>query len=259
MNTAAFREAMLQVMERKVHWAWPAFTSGMVEKRRLHVHLEQEYRVYVRDFPLLIGRAYVQCPIAPVRRELAENLYEEETGGLVAGRPHPELFLEYPAGLGMDQRRFEQVQMLPNATLYRKLLDDATTGRGWEIAAAITTVFLEGTSAERAELEPSAAPRPSPKLSEHPLVKHYGLPIEHLALTKAHRQVEGNHRAAAWRVMLDFVAEPDRPRVVAWMEDALVAWQNYRDEVAYACGLQKNSSGEPIRVAANNQSEPAPA
>jgi pyrroloquinoline-quinone synthase len=38
----------------------------------------------------------VQCPIAEVRRELIENVYEEETGGLAAGRPHPELFLLYP-------------------------------------------------------------------------------------------------------------------------------------------------------------------
>ena len=33
--------------------------------------------------------------------------------------------------------------------------------------------------------------RATPPLHEHPLVKHYGLPLEHLALTKAHRAVEG--------------------------------------------------------------------
>src|SRR5678809_409388 len=113
MDEAGFREAMLQIMERKVHWAWPAFTQGLVPKSLLHVHLEQEYATYVRDFPVLIGRAYVACPIAAVRRELAENLYEEETGGLVAGRPHPELFLEYPRGLGMDMRRFDDVALIP--------------------------------------------------------------------------------------------------------------------------------------------------
>ena len=94
MDRAEFQEALLQVMERKVHWAWPAFASGLVPKSLLHVHLEQEYATYVRDFPVLIGRAYVQCAIAAVRRELAENLFEEETGGLQAGRPHPELFLD---------------------------------------------------------------------------------------------------------------------------------------------------------------------
>ena len=77
-------------MERKVHWAWPHFTSGRVAKERLHIHFEQEYATYVRDFPIMVGWAYVQCPIAEVRRDLAENLYEEETGGIIAGRPHPD-------------------------------------------------------------------------------------------------------------------------------------------------------------------------
>src|SRR5262245_947147 len=116
-------------MERKVHWAWPSFTSGRVAKDRLHVHLEQEYATYVRDFPILIGRAYVQCPVPAARRALAENLYEEETGGLVAGRPHPELFLEYPRGLGMDLKRFENVALLPRSQKYRDYLDRATTDR----------------------------------------------------------------------------------------------------------------------------------
>ena len=106
VNRAEFREALLQIMERKVHWAWPTFGDGTVPRERLHLHFEQEYATYVRDFPVLVGWAYVQCPIAEVRRDLAENLYEEETGGMIAGKPHPELFLEYPRGLGMDLARF---------------------------------------------------------------------------------------------------------------------------------------------------------
>jgi pyrroloquinoline-quinone synthase len=249
MDEAAFREALLQVMERKVHWAWPAFTAGLVPKELLHVHLEQEYRSYVRDFPVLIGRAYVQCPIPEARRELAENLFEEETGGLHAGRPHPELFLEYPRGLGMDLQRFEDVRLLPKAAAFRGVLDDATQGRGWEVAAAVTTIFLEGTSYERGELDQSAPKRPAPRLSEHPLVKHYGLPVERLALTKAHRSVEGSHRAAAWRVMLDHVPPRARLKVLSFMEETLAAWLAYRDEVAHACGLERDGSCAPVRLA----------
>src|SRR5437773_961960 len=196
MDRETFREQLLAVMKRKDHWAWPFFTSGKIAKERLHFHFEQEYATYVRDFPVMVGWAYVRCPIPEVRRSLAENLYEEETGGLVAGRPHPELFLEYPKGLGMDLARFERVKLLPRAAAFRALLDDATTDRGWEIAAAVTTIFLEGTSYERGELDARAPKRPAGRPSEHPLVKHYGLPVEHLALTKAHRSVEGDHRAA---------------------------------------------------------------
>jgi hypothetical protein len=237
MNQDELKEALLSVMERKVHWAWPSFTTGKVARDKLHVHLEQEYAVYVRDFPVLVARAYVQCPIALVRRELAENIYEEETGGLVAGRPHPELFLEYPRGLGMDLARFEDVALLPDAAKYRTFLDDATLHRGWSVAAAVTTLFLEGTPYDRSVLDPNAKKRPEPPLEEHPLVKHYGLPLEALALTKAHRGVEGDHRAAAWRVMLDHVPPIDRRAVVEAMEEALVLWLAYRDDVARACGL----------------------
>lgn len=242
MDQAEFQEALLQQMERKTHWAWPAFGAGQVPKRLLHIHLEQEWEVYVRDFPVLLGHAYVQCPVAAVRQELAENLYEEETGGIQAGRPHPELFLEYPRGLQMDMARFERVELLPGAQKYRAFLDDATRHRGWAVAASVTTLFLEGTAYERHELDPSAPARPQPPLSEHPLVKHYGLPLECLALTKAHRAVEGEHRKAAWRVMLNHVPSSDYGAVIEAMSSAVDHWLAYRDDVAEACGLRRDTA-----------------
>jgi pyrroloquinoline-quinone synthase len=202
----------------------------------------------VRDFPVLVARAYVQCPSPEVRRELAENIYEEETGGLKAGRPHPELFLEYPRGLGMDVARFESVELLPAAARYRGILDELTTQRGWPTAAAVTTLFLEGTPYERGELDDSAERRPLPPLSEHPLVKHYGLPEAHLALTKAHRAVEGGHRRAAWRVMLDHVPAAERGGVIDGMRRTLEGWLAYRDEVAEAVGLVRAADGTPRRA-----------
>ena len=239
MTRDEFREALLEVMAQKEHWAWPHFTSGKVKKDRLHVHLEQEYAVFVRDFPVLVGRAYVQCPIPAVRRELAENLYEEETGGLHAGRPHPELFLEYPKGLGFDVARFTDVTLLPGAKHYRDTIDVNTLSRGWAIATAVVTVFIEGTAHDRSLFDAAAPPRPAPALSEHPLAKHYGLPLASLELTRAHRGVEGDHRLAAWKVMLDFVPDLERPAVVDAMQQTCRAWLRYREDVAQACGLQK--------------------
>ncbi|HSN28324.1 MAG TPA: iron-containing redox enzyme family protein [Kofleriaceae bacterium] len=231
-----FREALLSVMERKVHWAWKSFTSGKVPKDKLHIHFEQEYGTYVRDFPVLVGWAYVQCPIAEVRRDLVENVYEEETGGIIAGKPHPDLFLEYPRGLGMDLSRFEQITLLPKAREFRDTLDEYTQRHGWAAAAAVTTIFLEGTEHERGELDESAPKRPAPPLEKHPLVVHYGLPLDALALTKAHRRVEGSHRAAAWRCF-EHVPQLAHGTVIKAMEATLAAWLSYRDEVAEACGL----------------------
>ncbi len=239
MDRDAFREALLQIMEHKKHWAWKSFTTGVVAKDRMHLHFEQEYATYVRDFPVMVGWAFVQCPIAEVRRDLAENLYEEETGGITAGRPHPELFLEYPRGLGMDLARFARVELAPAARAYRDALDDYTQRHGWAVACAVVTIFIEGTDHERGELDPDAPRRPAPPLEDHPLVVHYGLPLEALALTKAHRRVEGDHRAAAWRCILDHVPTTDRAGVVAAMQHTLAVWLAYRDEVARACGLTR--------------------
>lgn len=248
MGRDTFCHQLLHVMEAKDHWAWPAFTSGMVPKHRLHIHLEQEYAIYVRDFPVMVGWAYVQCPILEVRRALVENLYEEETGALVAGRPHPELFLEYPRGLGMDLSRFVDVKLMPAAKTYRALLDDTIQRHGWEIAAAVVTIFIEGTKNDRVTVDPTAPKRDPLARCEHPLVKHYGLPLEHLALTRAHRQVEGDHRAAAWKAVLDFVPPAKRKSVVTAMEQVLAHWLHYRDEVAAACGIERGPDGRP-RVA----------
>jgi pyrroloquinoline-quinone synthase len=60
-----------------------------------------------------------------------------------------------------------------------------------------------------------------------------------LALTKAHRSVEGNHRQAAWRIVLDHVPETARARVVDAMARVLPAWLAYRDDVARAVGLER--------------------
>jgi hypothetical protein len=242
MDRDAFTEALLGVMESKEHWAWSSFTQGRVPRELLHIHLEQEYATYVRDFPVLVARAYVTCPIASVRRELIENVFEEETGRLGAGRPHPELFLEYPRGLGMDLARFEHVTLLPGAKAYRDHLDRCTLEGGWDVAAAVTTLFLEGTKFERGELDDSAPRRPAPPLEEHPLVKHYGLPLEALALTRAHRTVEGGHRRAAWSNLLDHVIEPTRQEaVVDALRGTLRHWLGYRDDVAAACGIVRAS------------------
>src|ERR1043166_1987159 len=249
MDRVTFREQLLAVMERKDHWAWPAFTAGRVLKELLHFHFEQEYATYVRDFPIMVGRAYVRCPIPAVRRSLAENLYEEETGGLVAGSPHPELFLEYARGLRMELARFHDVELLPAAQYYRSFLDEATQHYGWEIAAGIVPVFVGGTKDERRAIDTSIAPVSPAPLHEHPLVKHYGLSIEHLALTKAHRQVEGHHRAAAWAGILDHVTPTRRGPVVRAMGEALDRWLGYRDAVAEICGIRPNFEDAQAAVA----------
>lgn len=76
-----------------------------------------------------------------------------------------------------------------------------------------------------------------------------GLLLEHLALTKTHRKVEGDHRAAAGRILLDHVGPDARSGVLVAMERVFAAWIRYRDDVARACGVVRGPDDAP-RLAA---------
>ncbi|MEM6928421.1 MAG: iron-containing redox enzyme family protein [Myxococcota bacterium] len=240
LDRVAFREALLTVMDGKTHWAWPAFESGRVPRERLNRHFEQEWDVWVRDLSVLFGRAHAQCPVPEVRREIAARLYEEETGGICAGRPHSQLFLEIARGLGMELSRFESVTRGPAAQTFRDLLDECTTIRGWAVALAVSTLFLDGRAPERHIFDPEAPAPSEPTLDAHPLVVHYGIATACLALVGAHRALARDRRRTTWRMVIDHTPEEDRRAVVASLRQVRNAWLMYRDEVAYGSGLTRS-------------------
>ncbi|HEX3344672.1 MAG TPA: iron-containing redox enzyme family protein [Polyangiaceae bacterium] len=232
-------------MDRKHHWAHPALTRAGLGRAQLLVHFRHEYLVYVRDFPVLIARALgVTPPIAGVRAALAENLYEEQTGGLSRTDAHPALFLEMMAGLGFGAEAFadDDAWLHPAARRYRDMLRERSCAAPWQAAVALLTVFVEGSVNERAELAGTYMRRVGEEaVREHPLVKLYGCPPAAMRLTRAHGAVEGGHREDAWTTVLANAPEgSDAARaVVATCEEALRAWQAYRDGVAERMGLRR--------------------
>jgi pyrroloquinoline-quinone synthase len=82
-----FRERLLSIMDRKDHPSYWRLMGPGATRRQLLTHYRQEWAVYVRDFPIFLARVHSRCPIPEIRHELAENLYEEETGRISeAGR-----------------------------------------------------------------------------------------------------------------------------------------------------------------------------
>jgi len=154
-STSSLAERLLGVMDQKHHWAYPQLTRPGLSRAQLLVHFRHEYMVYVRDFPVLLARALGQTPpIDDVRRALAENLYEEQTGGLSRSAPHPELFLRMMEGLGFSRADFadDPQSLHPSARAYRDWLRDASAASPWQVAVTVLTVFVEGSVNERAEL-----------------------------------------------------------------------------------------------------------
>ena len=243
-DNPSLQERLLGLMDRKHHWAWPRFAEGKVPLPRLLPHFQQEWEVYVRDFPVLLASVLGHGPPARVRAMLAANIYEEQTGGISGTAPHPDLFLRMMEGCGFERARFESVQLLPAAAAYRAHLDEASTAAPWVVGAAVLTLFVEGSANERRELAALSQPPAAPEdldaaIARHPLVRFHGVDPAALLLVRVHKQVEGGHRSDAWEAVLDYVRPEQHPLVIAAVERSLALWLGYRDAVAEACGIER--------------------
>lgn len=237
-ETSVFREQLLSLMDAKDHPVYWYLMGPNATKEQLHLHYLHEWEVYVRDFPLFLARILAKNPPADVRQDLAENIFEEETGKLTLGASHPELFLRMMEGLGFDRSDFDKVMLLPAACEYRNWIDEATTGAHWTIGAAVATIFIEGSKKDRAEVEGTkeTETHTEEKLRQHPLVRYQELDPKYLDLQRAHSKAESGHRAAAWRMVLGHANSPEIKRqVVSALEKSLKLWTAYRNEIAQAC------------------------
>ena len=236
MTREEFQEALLRVLERKDHRAWKLWTGPGVRREQLRLSFEQEWLVFVRDFPRFLGRVHGACPIRSVRQALAANLYEEETGGLSRGRPHPDLFLDQMEALGFDRNGFDRAKLLPEAAAYRAFIDQKTSGH-WLLGAAVVTLWIEGSVKERKALA-GHEENVDKKIAEHYLVRYHGLNPDALQLLRAHAAVEGGHRHDAWTIVLEnAVTDEQKHEVLEAMNTACVLWHLYRDGVTRAAGL----------------------
>ncbi|MGQ0811636.1 MAG: TenA family transcriptional regulator [Nitrospiraceae bacterium] len=238
------QERLLAIMDQKHHWAWAHFTGNSLGKEQLKIHFQQEYAVYVRDFPVYLARIHGQNPPPTVRRMLAENIYEEDTGGLSFGRSHPELFHEMMQGLGYDSLEFERVKLLPASTAYRRWLEQVSGSGDWVVGAAALAIFVEGSIKDRKEILEPSKPKTQEEIEtyvrQHPLVRYHGLSADHLDLIRAHQKVEAGHRQDAYAMVVEHATTAKQQQaVLACLKKALGLWVRYRDGVAKACGLKR--------------------
>ncbi|MCA9472348.1 MAG: iron-containing redox enzyme family protein [Nitrospirales bacterium] len=245
LSRTRFRGQLLDLMTRKHHWAWPKFSSDAVNKDQLKVHFQQEYEVYVRDFPVFLARIYGHNPPASVRAMLAENIYEEDTGRLSLGVSHPELFLKMMKGVGYPRQEFSQIRLLAASRRYRKWLDEISGCGDWIMGAAVLTIFVEGSRNDRREIRAASKPptkqRLEARVREHPLVRYHRVPARFMDLTRAHLMVENGHRHDAYHMVVNHaVTRRQQEKVLSALRKTLRLWLHYREGIARACLLKQS-------------------
>ncbi|MGH7272922.1 MAG: hypothetical protein ACREIQ_00475, partial [Nitrospiria bacterium] len=124
---------------------------------------------------------------------------------------------------------------------YRQWLDKITLSGSWLEAAAVTTLFVEGSVKERQEIDPSSPPGftdVKQKILDHPLVKFHNVDPMYLDLIRAHHTIESSHRISAWKMVLDHATTTSHQKKVHQvLEHSLKLWLAYRDGIARACNL----------------------
>jgi pyrroloquinoline-quinone synthase len=102
------RDAVMEYSMLK-HPFYVAWTEGKLSKSVLAEYAKQYY-AHVRAFPTYVSGVHSHCDDLSVRRELLENLIEEERGE----ENHPELWLRFAEGLGVKREDVMSADLLPS-------------------------------------------------------------------------------------------------------------------------------------------------
>ena len=238
--TEGLKARLLAVMVRKRHPSYEAFVAGRLTRAQILAQYEQEWVVYMRDYPVMLSRILALGPPEGVRRLLAETIYEESTGGLSGSAPHTALFLRLMRALGGEREQFESAEMTLESAAYRAHLD-GVVDLGWLPAFAVLMLFVDGTANDAAVL--ARDPRWEPDeaaldaiLSRHPLVRHCGVGLDAMLSARVHLRVAARRRHSAWEGVLGHAGDKVEA-VVEAVEAAQASWMSYRDGIARLWGL----------------------
>lgn len=105
---AALTEAVMEYSMLK-HPFYVAWTEGKLSKAVLGEYAKQYY-AHVRAFPTYVSAVHSGCEDLSIRQELLENLIEEERGE----ENHPELWLRFAEGLGVNRDEVRNAKLLPS-------------------------------------------------------------------------------------------------------------------------------------------------
>lgn len=162
------------------HPLWWKISEGKLELEALR-GFAQQFFLQVVEFPRAVSALHSNCPDREERIKLAESLYEEETGRLSGSKPHPELFLDFCAGLGLAREQVLTAQPLPETAALIHWFELSTKQRP----------FLEGVAAINLAAEGQVVGAFGP--FARALQRHYGLSTEAVAFWDVHELADAEH------------------------------------------------------------------
>ena len=95
------------------------FARGELSREQVKIWTEQLNYVTGIGIHELMGGIYAKCTDPESRKQIADSLYEEETGKMSGTEPHPELYIRLGIALGSSREEMLNVKPLPETRAVR--------------------------------------------------------------------------------------------------------------------------------------------
>ena len=179
------------------HPLWLRIAAGGIPRSALAPFAVQFF-LQVREFPRAVSALHSRCPDNHERVELAESLYEEETGRLSGcDVSHPELFIRFGESLGVPRDAMVEGAPLPATAA---LID-------WFERSTRDLAFIEGAAATNLAAEGQVAGAFGP--FARALERHYGCTPAQVAFWDLHEQADREHSAIGDHAVVRLATTPE--------------------------------------------------
>ena len=205
------------------HPLWYRIADGKLTPEQLR-RFAVQFFLQVREFPRAVSAMHSRCPYDDMRRELAESVYEEESGRISGcNLPHPELFLKFGTALGLERHELTEAQPLPETAALIHWFEVASQNRSFIEAAAAINLAAEG--------QVPGAFGPMARALE----KHYGLSTEDVAFWDIHEMADADHSDVGDHIVVKHADSDEmRQQVRDALEQSLAMWWSFFDGIERA-------------------------
>ena len=211
------REAVSEYAMLK-HPFYVAWSEGRLSHNVLAEYAKQYY-AHVRAFPTYVSGVHSRCEDLSVRRQLLENLIEEERGD----ENHPELWLRFAEGLGVSREEVNSTELLASTedsvSSLRALTQREDYREGLAALLAYESQIPEVARTKREGLD-----------------SRYGIADERaIAFFRVHEDIDVLHQAVEMQILKESCASvSDQAKAIAAARDGAKALWNFLDGVTAA-------------------------
>ena len=205
------------------HPLWLDLADGKLSREQLKFFAVQFF-LQVREFPRAVSAMHANCPFPEERMELAESIYEEETGRISGcNQPHPELFIRFGEAVGLSRSEMTEGSPLP-AT--RALID-------WFELSTKQRSFIEGAAAINLAAEGQVPGAFGPMARR--LQENYGLSREAVEFWDIHEMADAEHSEVGDHIVVRHAIDAaTQARVRDALQHSLDAWWQFFDGIQAA-------------------------